>query len=134
LTNLFPEISDPFFHNANPLDRHQPHKVNLISLGLIPDTPSYILLYPTNPEPSSYFLPYPADLEPTPYFLPFPGSSYVSLVIHMHFIEVCILHSFIESVIFTSYFWKTLWYLLGAHVTFSCAYQTRVKPGEPIVC
>ena len=119
--DLFPEINDPFFHYVDPLDRHQTHKVNLISLGLIPDTPSYILVYPINPEPFSYFPPNRINPESTSYFLPFLEFSYISLTIHLHHVEVCMLHSFLAHVRFASYFLHTLWHLLEAYSKFSCA-------------
>jgi len=131
IKDLFPEIGDPSFHCANPVDIAQPRKVNLISIGLVPDTPSFILLYPTNHEPFS--LPYQTNSEPTSYFLPFPDTSSISRIIRLHLAEISILHAFITHVRFASYFWHTLWNLLGVHCKFSCACQARIKPREPII-
>ena len=68
------------------------------------------------------------------YFLPYPKASNVSQTFQLHFVEVVRLHQFFEYVRFATYFWKTLWHLLGVHYKFSCACQTRVKPRESIVC
>jgi len=62
------------------------------------------------------------------YFLPFPESTHISKAIRLHFIEITRLHEPLEPIPFATYFWKTLWHLLGIHDKFSCAYQTRVKP------
>jgi len=56
--DLFPEINNPFFYQADPIGIPHTHKVNLISIRLIPETPSCLLVYPINPNPFSYFLPY----------------------------------------------------------------------------
>jgi len=125
--DLFPKINDPFFYYVNPLDRHQTHKVNLISLGLIPETPSSILLFLINPESSPCLSSCQTNSEPTSYFLPFPETLIMIFTIRLHFIGVCMLHSFIEHVMFTFYFWKILWHLLGVHSKFSCACHARVK-------
>ena len=106
IKDLFPEINNPSFHYTNPVDISQPHKVNLISLGLGPDMPSLILLYPTNPEPFSP--PYQSNSEPTSYFLPFPEFSHVSRTIRLHFVEVTRLQGSIEPIPFATYFWQTL--------------------------
>jgi len=124
VTSLIPiedlsEINDSFFHKVDSVDIPQPCKVNLISLGLIPDTPSYILLYPTNPEP--FFLSYQTNPESIPYFLPFPETSSISRTIRLHFVEVSMLHTFIEHIRFATYFWHTLWHLVGVHAPFSSA-------------
>jgi len=131
--DLFPEINDPFFHNADPVGQPPTYKVNLISLGLIPEAPACILCFLINPEPSSYFLPYQTNPEPTSYFLPFPETSFVSFIIRLHFIGVFMLHSFIKHVMFAFYFWRTLWNLLGVYSKFSYACHARVKPRESIV-
>jgi len=129
IDDLFPEISDPFFHTVNPVDTHQPHKVNLISPGLIHDTPSCIPFYPINPEPFSC----QTNPESTSYFLPSHEFSYISLTIHLHHVEVCMLHSFLAHVRFASYFLHTLWHLLEEHSKFSCACHARVKPNKSII-
>jgi len=82
--DLFPKINNHFFYYVDPLDMPQTHKVNLISIGLIPETPSCLLVYLINPEP--FFN--QANPESISYFLPFHKFSYVFLIIHLHFIEV----------------------------------------------
>ena len=109
--DLFPEIDDPSFH---PLDLLVPigitqcpnHKIGPISLGLFFEFSSY----------------FHTNLKSDSYFLPFPEPSRVSRAMRLHFIEITRLHELLEAIPFASYFWYTLWHLLGVHCKFSCAY------------
>ena len=56
------------------------------------------------------------------YFLPFPESSHVSRAIGLHFVEITRLHEPLEPIPFATYFWYTLWHLLGIHGNFFYAY------------
>jgi len=109
---FFSEINDPFFHYADPLDMPQTHKINIISIRLIPETLSCLLVYLINPEPFFYFPPNQTNSKPTSYFLPFSETSPNFLIIRLHFIEVSILHTCIVHIRFASYFLHTLWHLV----------------------
>jgi len=108
IEDLFPEISDPFFHYVDPVDIYQPHKVNLISLYLMPEPFSYILLFLVNLEPFSYFLSCSTNPELVSYFLPFLESAHISRTIRLHFVEITKLYKSLEPIPFATYFWYTL--------------------------
>ena len=68
------------------------------------------------------------------YFLPFPEPSHISKAMGLLFIEITRMRDSLEPIPFALYFWYTLWHLLGILNNFSCAYQTRDKPRESIIC
>ena len=98
-----------------PVDQYSNLKVIMSNQGLFQDSPKL------SQDSDSYFLPF---LKSYPNFR----------AIKFHFDEITRLHEPLKPIPFATYFWKTLWHLLGTHGKFSCAYQTRVKPRESLIC
>ena len=98
-----------------PVDQNSNLKVIMSSQGLFQDSPKL------SQDSDSYFLPF---LKSYPNFR----------AIKFHFDEITRMHELLKPIPFATYFWKTLWHLLGTHGKFSCAYQTRVKPRESLIC
>ena len=103
---LLPEPSlDPFLGVANfsfrkddqltLIDHHSNLQVTTFSQQVIRDSPSYLL--------------------------PFSRTSNASYTIQVYFVEVFRVNHVSEPIRFATYFWKTLWHLLGTHDKFSCS-------------
>ena len=107
LAPIDPPSTDHEVKMSTPLDLHSYIKVSCLNFEPVPESPFYSL--------------------------PFLKPSHIPRARRLLFIETTRMCDSLEPIPFALYFWYTLWHLLGILKNFSCAYQARVKPREPMV-
>ena len=73
------------------------------------------------------------------HFIPCTKTTYASRVAKLYFNKIVKLYGLSQTIVsdrdarFTSYFWKTLWYMVGTKLKFSTAYHPQIDGQTDVV-